>query len=198
MKNYKSRIITPLLSVLCIIGLFSFSIDNKIKNWFLAGSSPSDYEIGIAEVQGRSGSVAYLKSKSTKISGFGTIMQSFDSKKFNGKKVKLSAYIKSSKVEDWAGMWMRVDTEEKRAVSFDNMQDRPIKGTTAWEKYEIILDVTPESYLISYGVLLSGTGQVFLDNFNFEVVNDEIEKTGRTILDAPSNTDFEEKSRNGK
>jgi AraC family transcriptional regulator len=26
-------------------------------------------------------------------------------------------------------------------VAFDNMQDRPIKGTTDWQRYEVVLDV---------------------------------------------------------
>jgi hypothetical protein len=30
---------------------------------------------------------------------------------------------------------MRVD-KEKDSVAFDNMQDRPINGTTGWQKYE--------------------------------------------------------------
>lgn len=171
---------------------FSFKIDEKVKGWFLAGSSPSDYEIGIIEDKARGSNVAFLKSTEKKIKGFGTIMQSFNSKNFNGKKVKLSGYIKSIEVDDWAGMWMRVDKEEERGVSFDNMQDRPIKGTTDWKKYEIILDVPSESISISYGVLTVGTGEVLIDNFSFKIVGDSEEKTGRTRLEDPSNTDFED------
>ena len=36
----------------------------------------------------------------------------------------------------WAGLWMRVD-KGKDMVAFDNMQDRPIKGTTDWQRYYI-------------------------------------------------------------
>ncbi|MEQ8624847.1 MAG: hypothetical protein RJQ00_03090 [Vicingaceae bacterium] len=191
MNNSKyKRIILFIISSSIIF--FSFKIDEKVKGWFLAGSSPSDYEIGITQEKTREGKVAFLKSTENKIKGFGTIMQSFDSKSFNGKKVKLSGYIKSSDVKNWAGMWMRVDKEEERAVSFDNMEDRPIKGTTDWVKYEIILDVPPKSKLISYGVLLVGTGEVLIDNFNFKIVGESEEKTGRTKLEDPSNTDFEE------
>jgi hypothetical protein len=171
---------------------FSFKIDNKVKDWFLAGSNPTEYEIGIVNDTHRNGNVAYLKSTKSKVKkGFGTIMQSFSSDMYNGKKVKLTGFIKSTDVDKWAGMWMRVDSNSKRGISFDNMQNRSIKGTTAWKKYEIILDVPTESSNISYGVLLSGSGEVLLDNLSFEVVSSETEKTGRTRLQAPSNSNFE-------
>ena len=167
-------------------------MDEKVKDWFIAGSNPSAYEIGIIKDTERKGNVAFLKSKSKKVKkGFGTIMQSFDSEMYNGKKVKLSGHIKTVDVDNWVGMWMRVDGSAKRALSFDNMQERPIKGTTAWKKYEIVLDVPVESAGIYYGVLLSGAGEVYLDNLSFEVVGSSVEKTGRNSLKAPSNSNFE-------
>ncbi len=86
---------------------------------------------------------------------------------------------------------MRVDGDTKRAVSFDNMQDRPIEGTTAWKQYDIILDVPKESAYISYGVLLSGPGEVYLDDLTFTVVEEDEKSTGRIQLTAPSNSDFD-------
>lgn len=180
------------LLVLSSFLFFSFKIDEKVKDWFLAGSNPSQYEIGIVNDAERNGNVAFLKSNSSKVKkGFGTIMQSFNSEMYNGKKVKLSGYIRTEDVNGWVGMWMRVDGSTKRALSFDNMQDRSIKGTTAWKKYEIILEVPAESVSISYGVLLSGAGESYMDNLNFEVVENSTKKTGRNRLKAPSNSNFE-------
>ncbi len=178
--------------LLCIFFLYSFKLDEKVKDWFLAGSNPSEYEIGIVEDSDRKENVAYLKSTKSKVKkGFGTIMQSFKSDIYNGKKVKLSGFIKTIDVDNWVGMWMRVDGDTKRAVSFDNMQDRPIEGTTAWKQYDIILDVPKESAYISYGVLLSGPGEVYLDDLTFTVVEEDEKSTGRIQLTAPSNSDFD-------
>jgi hypothetical protein len=44
---------------------------------------------------------------------------------------------------------------------YDNMQRRPIKGTTELAKYELVLFVPNEATSISYGVLLDGTGQIW-------------------------------------
>jgi hypothetical protein len=44
-----------------------------------------------------------------------------------------------------------------------------IKRTTDWAKYEVVLYV-PQATSISYGVLLSGTGQIWFKDVNFEIV----------------------------
>ena len=186
----KNKVILTAL-VASIFLFFSFKLDEKVKGWFLAGSNPSEYEIGVEQSAERNGKVAFLKSKTSKVKkGFGTIMQTFDAKMYLGKKIKLSGYIKSSDVNEWAGMWMRVD-DSRGSVSFDNMQDRPIKGNTAWKKYEIILSVPENSKTINYGVLLRGSGHVWMDNLTFEVVGDSEEGTGKTRLTAPTNSNFE-------
>jgi hypothetical protein len=48
------------------------------------------------------------------------------------------------------------------------MQDRPISGTRDWYDVDIVLNVPPESESISFGILLQGTGTVWLDNVRFD------------------------------
>lgn len=180
-----------------VLTLFSFTgiKEQTIKGWFLAGSNPNSYEIGLVKNKERAGNVAFMKSIDTEISGFGTIMQSFFPEKFLDKKVKLTCYIKSTDVKKWAGMWMRIDGPSKKSLGFDNMQNRPIKGTTDWTKYEIILKVPKEAVNLEYGVLTSGTGEVLIDDFKFEIVTDDSKNTGHQgaiKLKEPTNINFEE------
>ncbi|WP_303316794.1 hypothetical protein Q4Q34_08295 [Flavivirga abyssicola] len=197
MKKIKSRL-SKLTFVVFGLALLSFTQANKqtIKGWFLAGSKPESYEIGITKNKERNSNVAYLKSIKPNIKGFGTIMQNFEPKKFLGKKVKLTSYIKSKNIKDWAGMWLRIDgTNREKSLGFDNMQNRPIKGTTNWTKYEIILKVPKEAINIAYGVLASGTGEVLIDDFKFEIVSDDVKNTGHQgaiKLKEPTNVNFEE------
>ncbi len=197
MKKVTSKSLSVAV-ILLALSLMSFSEVNKqtIKGWFLAGSNPESYEIGVVQDSDRNSKVAYLKSIDTKIKGFGTIMQSFHPEKFLEKKVKLTCYIKSNNVKEWAGMWMRIDGEQRgKTLGFDNMQNRPIKGTTDWTEYEIILKVPKEAINISYGVLTSGTGEVLIDDFKFEIVADDNKNTGHQgsiKLTEPTNIDFEQ------
>ena len=125
-------------------------------------------------------------------------MQNFVTKEYLGKKVKLTAYIKANEIVDWAGMWMRIDGEKngknsKKTLGFDNMQDRPIKGTIGWKKYEIILKVPENAINLSYGILISKSGSVWIDDIQFEIVSDDTKATGSEGgLEKPTNTKFED------
>ena len=161
------------------------------KGWIAAGSKPKSYEMGIVKGEGRDGkNCATVKSVDRKINGFGTLMQMCSPEKFQGKRVKMTSYMKSDKVKEWAGMWFRAD-KGSVSVSFDNMEDRPIKGNTEWKKCEIVLDVPSNATGLAYGVLLSGTGQVWFDEVSFEIVDAMVSTTG-TWNTTPKNLNFEE------
>jgi hypothetical protein len=201
MINHLSNIMKKHLVVLMVIAtamatltFFAFKVADKekVKGWFLAGSYPEGYDIGVEKNAERHSNVAYLKSiKPIKGDKFGTIMQSFFPEDYLGKRVKLTCYIKTDQVTEWAGLWFRIDGPSKIALGFDNMQDRPIKGTTGWKKYEIVLDVPGNSHAIAYGVLLSGPGTVWLDDMTFEVVRKDVPLTKESV-NKPQNTDFED------
>jgi hypothetical protein len=185
------------ISVLILsLAFLSFDIP---KGWFAAGSKPDSYEMGVDKGSATDGSnAATIKSIEKKINGFGTLMQDAKPGNYLGKRIRLSASIKSEKVDGWAGLWLRVDqANSKASLSFDNMSDRKIKGTTPWTKYEIVLDVPDNASKLAYGALLSGTGQIWFDNLKFEIVDSTISVTGKNMsgsspsISEPVNLDFE-------
>ena len=167
--------------------------------WFNAGSKPKSYDMGIDKGAGQDGkNAATIKSIDKKINGFGTLMQQCKPDMYLNKRVRMTGYVKSENVTTWAGLWLRVDEPgSQQPLSFDNMSDRPIKGTTDWTKYEIVLDVPSNASLIAYGALLGGTGQIWFDRITIEVVSDSIPVTGSVnrkksaTLNEPTNLDFE-------
>lgn len=138
---------------------------------------------------------AYLAAKVQETGGFGTLMQSIDSAKYAGKRVRLRAMVHSKNVADWAGVWMRVDSGEKM-VAFDNMQRRAIRGDQTWRTYDVVLNVPQNATGISFGILLSGSGEVWMNGLNFEVVGDDvaaIDSTDatRSVPSTPVNLNFQ-------
>lgn len=147
------------------------------KGWIAAGSHPKSYEMSLFADFCHSGTkCARLCSTTEATNGFGTLMQSVKADGYRGKRIKLTAFIKSESIDDWAGLWMRVDAG-REIVSFDNMQNRPIKGKSDWTQYHVVLDVTDQSTNISFGVLLSGAGTLWLDDFALEVVGLDVPST---------------------
>ena len=163
--------------------------------WFLAGSKPSEFEAGVDPGQAYQGHrSAYLKSKQLSVDGFGTLMQQFTAEQYLGKRVRLCGLVKSHEVAEWAGLWVRVD-KGRKTVAFDNMQDRGIKATTDWRRYEIVLDVQKDATGIALGILLTGAGEVWLNGARFEVVGPDVAVTGSNnakTSDKPVNLDFAE------
>jgi hypothetical protein len=164
------------------------------QGWLLAGSNPRNYETGLdpqASYQGFPS--AYLKAKQSGTEGFGTLMQRFSAGQYAGKRVRLRASVKAEEVADWAGLWMRVD-KGSTMVNFDNMMDRPIKGTSTWQNYEVILDVPQDATGIAFGILLNKSGSVWLNSVKFESVGLDVPTTAATpagLPEGPANLNFE-------
>ena len=81
-------------------------------------------------------------------------------------------------MDAWVALWMRVDEPNRKQGAFDNMANRPIKGTTPWTQYDVVLDVAADAVDVALGVLLSGNGQAWLDGVDLEVVDDSVPTTG--------------------
>jgi hypothetical protein len=170
------------LKIFCIllVLIFASQISNSqgIGYWFKAGSKPNEYEIGIRDEKYNDKPVRFIKSIQDTTGGFGTLMKYILPGDYTGKRVRLSGNIKTENVVSNAGMWMRVDSEEEGVMlGFDNMSDRPIKGTTDWTKYEIVLDVPKGTKGIGYGVLIHETGEAWFPDLTLEVVGNDVPTT---------------------
>jgi hypothetical protein len=154
----------------------SFGADTAPKGWFAAGSHPQDYEMSVDMAVKHGGKAgAHVKFIGEKAEGFGTLMQEFKADDYRGKRVRMSAWMKSENA-DSANLWMRLDGS-KRMLGFDNMGNRPVKGTTDWKKYEITLDVPDDTVDIAFGVFVEGKGEAWVDDFGFEVVDQHVPLT---------------------
>lgn len=186
---------SKILSEMKLSGSVAIRDPKKPKGWFLAGSAPYDYEIGIDDqVSNKGTSSGYIKSRDVP-RDFGTMMQIINANKYKGKRLKMVGYARSERVRSWAGFWMRVDGPDGSPLGFDNMQDRPIRGSTGWTTYQVVLDVPEDSVQIAYGILLSGEGQVWVDELHFDIVDQNVlttEPRGMKYPDQPVNLNFEE------
>lgn len=183
-----------LVYVFAMTALWSFAVaaQTNSNGWFKAGNNPVDYDMGIDRNAAFTGGTSgYIRGNKLNPQGFGTYMQMFDPGEYRGKRLRLSAYVKSENVADWAGVWMRVD-RDKQSTAFDNMSNRPIKGTQEWTQCSIVLDVDSKATAIAFGILLSGKGSVWIDDLSFEVVGEEVPVTDlRAPPKRPRNLDFE-------
>jgi len=150
-----------------------------MESWVLAGSHPRNYESGIeTKVTYNAKKCGYLTCLGEEPQGFGTLMQMFKADEYRNKRMRFSAVVKSERVEAMAGIWMRVDgPEDGKALGFDTMLNRPIRGTTDWQQCEVVLDVPQASVFVAFGFGLGGRGQAWLSDVRFEEVGTDVPVT---------------------
>ncbi len=123
---------------------------------------------------------------------FGSLTQGVSAERWRSKRVRLSGWLRTEDVKlGNAGLWMRVDGAGV-TLAFDNMWQRGVKGTTGWQRYEVILDVPEEAKEIVFGALLSGDGMLWVDDLSLEESPQGVASTepGRPA-ESPVNLDFE-------
>lgn len=170
--------------------------DTALQGWTVTGQHTEGYKVSVDQAEVHTGKAsAVLQSISLSATGFITLMQMFGAQNYLGKRLKLTAFVKGGNVGGWAGLWMRVDGNGGEMLKFDNMQNRPIKGNCEWNQYQVVLDIPQEAHGIAFGVLLSGPGKVWSDQFRFEVVDTRTPTTdedeGEVLPPEPVNLDFE-------
>jgi hypothetical protein len=199
------RTVRAVLTIALLLGAVMWPAVNSVAapdklpgGWFAAGDNPADYDMGVDATVAHNGKASgYIKPRASNPKGFGTLMQTFKADDYRGKRVRMSAYVKAEKVEGWAGLWMRVDGPEGKMLAFDNMHNRPIKGTAEWTKYDIVLDVPATSLNIAFGLLMAGEGQTWIDDIQFDVVGKDVATTNlaettQELPRQPQNLKFED------
>ena len=163
-----------LYSCLLLLILFVATSFTIPRGWHKDGTDPDSYSAGVETGAGLSGSKAgTIESVRGRITGYG--------------------YMKSWDVEKYAGFFLRIDgLPTEGTLAFDNMEDRPIKGTTDWTKYEITLSVSDNAQEIVLGAILNGPGKIWFDNIHIDVIDEPTDKKGTIIYMGPVNLNFEE------
>ena len=172
------------------------------KGWHSAGSSEQKYDMGTIRYGGHdSKSCGTIKSTKSHYfnDDYGLLMQTFSAKKYLGKRLRMTGFMKTRGVEDWAGFMLRVDKEgSKNALAFDNMSDRKITGTSNWKEYRVELEVPENATRIAFGALINGAGQIWFDDIQFEIIGSASSViTDSSAIDPalpkdPQNLDFEQ------
>lgn len=165
-----------------------------ISGWFLAGNARTQYRMGPDRDIKHTGALsARLWAVEDPGARFGTLMQISSAEPYRGKRLEFSAFVKTSGVSGWTGLWMRVDRSNGEMGAFDNMQDRPLSGSADWQKYNVVLDVADDAKNIAFGVLQEGPGSSWIDDATLEVVDRTVQTTDTNhTTTSPTNLDFED------
>jgi hypothetical protein len=121
-------------------------------------------------------------------------MQSISADQYRGKRLELAADLKTEAASGMGSIWMRVDRSPGQSIRFDNMGQRradgALKGTVDWTARKIVLDVPDEATSIHFGILLQGSGKVWVKDFRLQEVSQDVALTVQSLSDKPVNLNF--------
>lgn len=176
------------------LGVTGLACANPPPGWVVAGNAPANYVFAVDTATPVSGSKsASITARQTASSnGFATLMQMIAADDYQGSRLRLSGYLRTANA-DRSQMWMRVDGPNHEVLAFDNMDSRPVTGTTAWRQYDIVLEVPRNSVDVAFGFFLAGRGEVWGADFQLEKVGTAVPVTagGPILPRRPTNLNFE-------
>lgn len=149
------------------------------KGWSRTGGHRENYFLTTdnKERHGGRASATLISKNVASDEGYGSMKQEIRADDYRGKRLRYSGFLKTEILDKHAALWMRVEGEGGKILTFDNMESRAIKGTTKWKKYEIVLDVPVEAQHIALGALFEGKGQIWVDDLKLEVVGQDVAST---------------------
>lgn len=175
-RQQNSEIVVNYPEVLRPINLgFEGAVNWGLPNGWFNSSGYVDgvstkYEINVVErPDAGNGSCVIFQNLSATKDEFGSLMQRCPAKFLAGKVVKLEGELKTKNVEQWAGLWLRADGIDEPTLYFDNMHKHRLHGTNSWKKYIIDAPLPKETAWLNYGIVLSGKGTIWADNFRLLV-----------------------------
>jgi hypothetical protein len=162
--------------------------------WFQWGSG---YSLTVDTLVQKSGKYSVLiepvgeKSPNT----FGCVAYAIPAQ-YKGTEIEVKAYMKLNNVENGSiGLMLRIDGESG-SLGFDNMQQKNIHGTSDWTLYAVKLPYSEKAKTIYIGALLSGTGQLWVDEFQVLIDGKNISdvKPDKRIFKADGDKEFDKGS----
>lgn len=178
--------VPQILKGIAFIGIVMifFSFD-KADGWRKHGTK-GKYEIKTEIGVGQNGNEVFtIQSIGAKIKGFdrrrtkGLMEKSVIPISYLGKRVRLTCYMKSKDVNFHAALVLSYSLSDPKNSLFWLGDYRAMKGTHDWKKYEIVFDVPSNVSNLTYGASLSGSGQIWFDFADLEIVDNSHPTTVR-------------------
>ncbi|RYD72812.1 MAG: hypothetical protein EOP53_21265 [Sphingobacteriales bacterium] len=157
-----------------------------LNGWELVSKVPSQFGYGLDKDEVFSGNAsAYINSRKSNYNS-AWLTQEISAAPYAGKRLKMTAMVKSENAgkKAWAGIFMNIKGNDFKKAGFDNLFDKNVSGQSDWVACELVMDVPAESKKITFGLYKVYGGNAWIDNINFEVVNDEVPLHFKTQTEA--------------
>lgn len=179
-------------------GFEKVTLGNRLPDgWFRWGTD--DYTVKIDSSIKHSGnnSVLIESTKNSAKNSFGSIAYSLPAN-YLGKEIEVRAYVRVQDILDnELSILVRVDDKNKNVLAMENGRQKNIQGSGYWNYYSVSVPFPAKAQTIYIGAMLSGTGKLWVDDFQVLIDGKDISKAKRKAkieLPADRDTEFDEGS----
>jgi hypothetical protein len=152
--------------------------------WSAEQSTTGQYQAGVDRDFRYDGDPTLsLRSLVPHPSGNVEVIQAVTARQYRGRRVKLSAFLRSANGSAQGSILLRAGPTPAEAA-FDHVS---LYGAGAWKKCELVLDIPMLSDRIEFGVRMTGAGTLWAARFSLEHVNRSVPLTQPT---QPRNLDY--------
>ena len=184
MRTLTASAVAGMIFISCLAISADRDATSKLaKGWFLRTSVPGDYQAGISHENVHGGKAAayfrYTVDPMVVHPSFGPafLCTAFKADKYQGHRIRVTAYAKGEGVADGSFMWIALDgtrTQPRRVA----LTPAPMKRSTDWTKYVCVVDVASSMGVITLGAGLSSRGTIWLDDIEVEIVGSDVALVG--------------------
>jgi hypothetical protein len=150
---------------------------NVPRGWTATETVPHEFRVGTDHRVVHSGKASlFVRSLVAAPAGMATVSQRFAATAYQGRRVRVSAFLRSERVAREAELWLVAD-----GSAGDVGEWAVVRGTTPWRRYELVMDVPAKADWAGFWLTMRGTGTLWADDFRFEQVSSAVplSKTGR-------------------
>ena len=101
---------------------------------------------------------------------YGAMSQSTPGAPHAGKVARFSGWLKTRDANDNGAVLTLLALRSGATLSQNFMLDAPVKGTTGWKRYSIVLPLPAGTDAVEAGVMMRGKGSVWFDDAELEFV----------------------------
>jgi hypothetical protein len=170
-----------LLALVVIVWVVCLTIgaDSLPERWSSTQSLPNGYEISLDRRVFHTGKAsAHIRSRTDDPQGLAKLIQTVSAVDYLGNRLRMSAYLRTETVVGSAYLWLRVDGPGNQTLAYGDTHETPLQGTTNWTRHEVNLEVPRQAQQVTFGVVMTGTGHAWVDDFSFQVVDNEGQVVG--------------------
>lgn len=146
-----------------------------LDHWFLRGSFLhdtsgrhwQDYACGVGPGPDAAVASGYLKAEVSQPAGFADLRQGILADTYRGRRVRLSADLKTTATTTKAGLYLRV-IDPARSRPPEIREQLSLHGPTDWTRQHIEADVPADSVYVLFGITLTGPGQIWATNIKVQ------------------------------